>query len=148
MLLILGSGRNLSTNNTDAPYSICPKNWKLPTSRTVNLFDATTFDPTLAAESDYYNLAINYGMTEGRWSEPTNLFYEQAGPSTVANYLLAGLIQNYSNSTPSIGNLGVYGYYWTSTYQPSIFTLGQNSVDTASVNNRNWGLSVRCLFGS
>ena len=142
----LGSGRNISTNNTDAPYSICPKNWKLPTSRTVNLFDATTFDPILAAESDYYNLAINYGMTSGVWSESTNLFYEQAGPNTTPNFLLAGYIVNSSYSAPHPTSLGSAGYYWASTHLPPMFVFHPNLVDTAGANNYYWGLSIRCLL--
>ena len=138
----LGSGRTLATENTDADYSICPKNWKLPTSRYTSTFDATT-----AASSDYYNLATNYGMSTGVWSQSTSNFYNQAGPDTTPDYLLAG---GYRGGSFSYG--GSYGYYWSATSYSSpagarILRFGSGGVSSADYNNRMVGYSVRCLFG-
>ena len=99
----LGSGRTITTTNTDASYSICPKNWKLPTSKITD-----EFNPLIAAESDFYNLATNYGMSTGVWRQDTSNFYAQAGPSTTANFLLSGYY--YSGSFYDSG-----GRYWSST---------------------------------
>ena len=140
----LGSGRSINTDNTDADYSICPKNWKLPTSRYTSTFDATT-----AQDSDFYNLAINYGMSTGVWSQSTRNFYNRAGPSTTPDFLLAGFC---SDGSFSVG--GSYGLYWSAT-------SGSNSADARDLSFRSGsvvpagssgyrrsGRSVRCLFGS
>ena len=139
----LGSGRSIGTDNTDADYSICPKNWKLPTSRYTRTFDATT-----AADSDFYNLAINYGMSTGVWSQSTSNFYTQAGPSTTPDFLLAG--GYYGGSFSSDGS---NGYYWSaSSHSNSAYArnLRFNSgfVNSADSGYRRRGFSVRCLIGS
>ena len=97
----LGSGRGISTDNTDAQYSICPKGWKLPTSRTTSATDWQT-------ESDFYVLAHQYGLdSTTSTSESDNGFYTQAGPGTVPNFLLAGY---YNNGSFYDG--GSYGSYF------------------------------------
>ena len=139
----LGSGRGISTDNTDADYSICPKNWKLPTSRYTSTFDATT-----AQDSDFYNLATNYGMSTGAWSQYTSSFYNQAGPGTIPNFLLAGY---YSRGSFYSGGSG--GHYRSATsYSTSTcaYTLYFNSNNVGSASSsylRGLGSSVRCLFG-
>ena len=56
------SGRNIATNDVDAPYSICPRGWRLPTSRS-----------TVAGNSDFYQLAVAYGMKTGVLYQTTNI---------------------------------------------------------------------------
>ncbi len=135
----LGSGRGISTENTDAPYSICPKGWKLPTSRTTSAANWQT-------ESDFYVLAHKYGLdSTTSTSESDDGFYTQAGPGTVPNFLLAGLY-NYG----SFGDGGSDGRCWSSTSlgnSSSARNLYINSsyVDSASDGNRRVGFSVRCL---
>ena len=139
----LGSGRSISADNADATYSICPKNWKLPTSRYTSTFDATT-----AQDSDFYNLATDYGMSTGAWHQTTGNFYNQAGPNTTPDYLLAG---HYYGSSFCYGGSG--GYYWSATSYSSSTSarslyFSSSYVDLANPVPRGSGLSVRCLFGS
>ena len=137
----LGSGRSIGVNNVDAKQSLCPKNWRLPTSRYTRKFDAT-----IAIGSDFYNLATSYGMETGAWNQSTGIFYIQAGPSTTPNFLLAG---HYLEGVFNRGG----GHYWASTAD-TIYTTASNSyfdsrtVDSASGGSRCYGYSVRCLFGS
>ena len=140
----LGSGRSISTDNTDADYSICPKNWKLPTSRYTSTFDAAT-----AQDSDLYNLATNYGMSTGMWSQSTSSFYDQAGPGTIPNFLFAGFYYG-----GSFGNGGSFGGFWSSTsyfnadYARILcFDSGDVYISSADSGLREVGSSVRCLFG-
>lgn len=134
----LGSGRSVSTDDVDAPYSICPKNWKLPTSRS-----------TVADNSDFYQLAVAYNMNsadiyENPDSVPT--FYSQAGPNTAPNFLPAGL---YDNSSFYAG--GSVGIYWSSTSNDSNYArylnFGSDYVYSARYGVRRYGASVRCVFG-
>ena len=141
----LGSGRSISTDNTDASYSICPKNWKLPTSRYTSPFDATT-----AQDSDFYNLAINYGMSTDTWAESTSNFYNQAGPGTTPNFLLASYYyEGWFFSEASNDS----GAYWSATSVSSSrsahypFFLSE-FISTEYSGSRKQGNSVRCLFGS
>ena len=136
----LGSGRTISTDDTDAPYSICPKGWKLPTSRTAS---TTNWQTT----SDFYQLAHQYGLdSTTSTSESDNGFYTQAGPGTTPNFLLAGLCNN-----GSFYGGGSFGIYWSSTSY-SYMDVARNlyfdssSVDSANYDDRYVGFSVRCLF--
>ena len=137
----LGSGRSISTDNTDAQQSICPKGWKLPTSRTTS---ATNWQTT----SDFYVLAHQYGLdSTTSTSESDNGFYTQAGPGTVPNFLLAG---HYLNGLFYYGGGG--GYYWSSTSASSTssarYLLFSSSYVYSADNSlsRNSGFSVRCLL--
>ena len=136
----LGSGRGISKDNTDTQYSICPKGWKLPTSRTTSAANWRT-------KSDFYVLAHQYGLdsTTSIW-ESDNGFYTQAGPGTVPNFLLAGYYRSGSFS-----NGGSYGRYWSSTSYSSsdtARTLDFSSSRVGSADNyyRRNGFSVRCLL--
>lgn len=139
----LGSGRSISTDNTDADYSICPKNWKLPTSRYTNAFDAAT-----AQDSDFYNLATNYGMSTGVWGQSTSNFYNQTGPSTNPDFLLAGYY-----GAGLFYDDGSYGGYWSATSSSISMIARYLLFDSGYVNSaygsyHGYGHSVRCLFGS
>ena len=139
----LGSGRTISTDNTDAPYSICPKGWRLPTSG--NSSDNEW------KRGDFYKLATAYGANlESDYCEnyyEASPFYNNAGPNTtVPKFLLAGV---YANGSFSQG--GSLGLYWSSTSDSS--TSGARylvflsvHVGSANNNNRYNGFSVRCLF--
>ena len=138
----LGSGRSISTDNTDADYSICPKNWKLPTSRTTSATNWQT-------ESDFYVLAHQYGLDSTTQTyENDSDFYDQAGPGTTPNFLLAG---SYAGGSFSYG--GSLGLYWSassysnSTYAHILF-FSSSGVYSSNDGGRRYGLSVRCLFGS
>ena len=136
----LGSGRTIAKGNTDAPYSICPKGWKLPTSRTTSASNWQT-------AGDFYTLAHQYGLdSTTSTSESDNGFYTQAGPGTVPSFLLAG---RYNSG--SFINGGSYGYYWSSTSDSNTsyacyLYFNSSYVDLSDILNRSRGMSVRCLF--
>ena len=115
-----GSGVNINTNNTDAPYSICPKGWRLPN----------------VSGLDFANLVAIYGSGAD--------FYNNAGPSTIPNFLLAGF---YRNSYFENGNF--YGGYWSSKRYSN--TMGINlAVYRSTVSSGNAlqyyvGMSIHCL---
>ena len=140
------SGTSISTDNTDAPYSICPAGWRLPTSRTtVELAQGTP-------GSDFYKMAIHYGLKDSVVNEdPDNdgmnfcTLGGDCGTNTVPRFLRAG---DYSGST--FYNGGANGAYWSSTASSSTDAhyLGfySGSVYSAGSNPRRLGFSVRCLF--
>ena len=136
----LGSGRSISTDNTDAQQSICPKNWRLPTSRTTS---ATNWQTT----SDFYAMAHQYGLdSTTSTSESDADFYDNAGPGTTPNFLLAGRYDVFSFFSG-----GSYGFYWSSTSYSTTdlarhLNFSSSSVNSASVMNRYVGYSIRCLF--
>ena len=134
----LGSGRNISTDNTDAPYSICSKGWHLPNTRTGT-----------DSSSDFRALMIAYGGSNtidsyDSTTIPTgSTMYSNIGPATmIPQFILAG---DYINNSFHGGNN--YGYYWSSTsYAARYLSLDSNSVDSSRSNNRRYGFSIRCLF--
>ena len=136
----LGSGRTIATDNTDAPYSICPKGWKLPTSgnHTNNEWK----------RGDFYKLATAYGANlESSSSQRASTFYDNAGPNTtVPKFLLAGY---YNNG--SFNERGSSGRYWSSTSRSNTsdaryLLFSSSYVNSASNSNRYFGFSVRCLL--
>ena len=137
----LGSGRTIGTANTDAPYSICPKGWRLPTAYSTS---ATNWQTA----SDFYVLAHQYGLdSTTSTSEYDNGFYTQAGPGTVPNFLLAGF---YYHGSFYFG--GSNGIYWSATSTSSTdtahylyFNSGYVSSDSGNYI-RYYGFSVRCLL--
>ena len=130
-----GSGIDISSANIDAPYSICPKNWHLPSSGNRQPY---------ADYSDFYNLAISYGMDINTVSQDTPNFYNQAGPNTTPSFLLSG----YYNSSQLL-DIGKYGYYWSATTASREHAGGlyfsEQRVETTSVGRRMLGASIRCV---
>ena len=134
----LGSGRSLSTQDTDAPYSICPKGWKLPTTRTLDVAN-------WKAESDFYILAHRYGLEGDTTGEQNDSFYVQAGPGTAPNFLFTGAY-SYGNFTLTDN----YGGYWSSTsYGNSyafILSMRSYAFSTTNDKQRLVGFAIRCLL--
>lgn len=135
----LGSGRSISTENTDAPYSICPKGWRLPTSGNSSNNEWK--------RGDFYALAKAYGADlESNYYQNSSTFYNNAGPRTaVPNFLLAGYYH-----TGSFDSGGSLGGYWSSTsygnsYTARYLSFRSSSVYSANRSNRRGGFSVRCV---
>lgn len=135
----LGSGRTISTDNTDAPYSICPKGWRLPTTRTGT--DST---------SDLRALMIALGGL---------VTIETYDATTIPTGDV--ISSNLSNTPPSLTMAGRYydntfyygayeGNYWSATSLSEIHSRGFsfNSTYVTSAHNydRKFGFAVRCLF--
>ena len=139
----LGSGRTIGTENTDAPYSICPKNWRLPTS------GSDSNDGW--KRGDYYMLATNYGANlESNYNDSSSAtgpnFFINAGPDTTSNFLFAG---GYYGG--SFNNGGNYSLYWSSTSYSNFmnarnFYFNSSYINSSSNHNRRLGFSTRCLF--
>ena len=136
----LGSGRTIATENTDAPYSICPKGWRLPTSGNSSNNEWK--------RGDFYKLATAYGANlESSSSQNSSTFYNNVGPNTtVPKFLLAGFCK-----PGSFDGGGSYGYYWSSTSYSSTsraryLAFNSGGVNLANSNGRYYGYSVRCLL--
>ncbi|MBR3386193.1 hypothetical protein IKG68_01305, partial [Candidatus Saccharibacteria bacterium] len=134
------SSLGLTSDNTDAPYSICPKGWQLPTSRsTVELAQVG---------SDFYQMAIHYGLgstiVNGR-----STFCSDAGDCTgapsIPRFLRAGTIDRSIYRNPNNA-----GYYWSATVSGKgggrALTFSDSNTESAGLANASLGFSVRCLF--
>ena len=138
------SGSSVTTNGYNAAYSICPKGWRLPTSTTSN---ASAQSNNNWKTGDWYALATAYGANlESDYYQNAATFYNNAGPGTTPNFLLAGY---YYDGSFSDG--GSNGYYWSSTARSStdayLLYFYSGLVNSAGYNNRRLGRSVRCVFG-
>lgn len=134
----LGSGRNITADNTDAPQSICPKGWHLPNTRsgTNSTADFRQLMISLggSAEIQTYNAnTIPTGATMFKSLSNSNLAFLRAG--------------YYSGSTFYDGEGS--GDYWstTSISGTDARSLGFHTtgVYPAYNVNRRRGFSVRCL---
>jgi len=143
------SGNAVSTKGYNAAYSICPKGWRLPTSTTSNASAQTS--PNWKT-GDWYALATAYGANlESDYYDEAPFtgenFYNNAGPGTTPNFLLAGY---YYDGSFSGGGSG--GYYWSSTACSSAYAYRllfySSEVYLAGDYFRGGGSSIRCVFGS
>ncbi|MBR3172677.1 hypothetical protein IKF21_02070, partial [Candidatus Saccharibacteria bacterium] len=140
----LGSGRSISTDNTDAEQSICPKGWKLPSTYGSG--------STAAATSDFRALMIGYGASGSIQSydsstNPTGAtLYSRIGPGSTPNFLLAG----YYHSGAVRGG-GWTGVYWSATSLDSkdrarYLYFHSTRVASADTDDRDVGTLIRCVF--
>ncbi|MBR3172859.1 InlB B-repeat-containing protein, partial [Candidatus Saccharibacteria bacterium] len=139
----LGSGRTITTLNDNAPYSICPKNWHLP----------TTYSGT-DSSTDFKALTIAYGG---------NASYQSYTSST--NPTAGTLINNIGASIPNFGFTGdiewntfqpsTTGRYWSSsTYSNNTYSLALtfyqgspiDQYKPGTTNPRRRGTAIRCVF--
>ena len=139
----IGSGRSLGTANTDAPYSICPKGWILPTTG--------SRDNSGWKRGSAYTLGLAYGVSlqndhcDNSAATGKN-FYNNAGPGTIPNFQKTGF---YDNSKANY--VGTVGYCWTSTsYSNSsealFFNFATDAAWFSQAYNRKLGAPVRCIF--
>lgn len=142
-----GMRNNGSTAETRTGYnaaaSICPKGWKLPAATTSNA------DPRINSNwktGDWYAIVEAYGVNlENNYSQSSGSFYNNAGPGTTPNFILAG---GYDSGSFFDGGSG--GHYWSSTvdsdsyaYYPSFTSAG--GFNTASLRQDRYGFSIRCI---
>ena len=132
----VSSGSWFTKDNKDAPYSICPKGWKLPNTRSY-----------ATEESDFYKFAVAYGMDQGVIEAYAPNFKNEIGQGTIPNFTRAGAFSDrfmwggsgmmYWSSTST----GSSGYNNTSAraFQVSSF------IYTAMGRSRREGLPVRCI---
>ena len=136
------NGSVVTDNGYNAAYSVCPKGWRLPTATTSNA------DPQSSSNwktGDNYKLATAYGANlESQYYEYAATFYNNAGPGTLPNFLLAG----YYNGGFSFG--GSRGYYWSSSSGSSTGAYNlyftSSYVYSANSNYRRYGFPVRCIL--
>jgi len=137
-------GNAVTGNGPDTAYSVCPKNWRLPKSG--NQSDTSATSTTGYKKGDFYKLATAYGANlESSYYQNSAVFYQNAGPNTLPNFLLAG--RYYSSS---FYNGGPYGYYWSSSSYSSTYAydlyFNSSYVNSANNDGRRYGFSVRCVF--
>ncbi len=134
-------------NGTDVDYSICPKGWRLPTSKKSS--------STVEYEYSFNKLTIDQLTGEtvlgDRWLDKTYTNVE-LNLANSSGYLLSGGFFSAAGSivNGSIGvSAGSIGHYWSSTaYDNNLaYNLAFNYtiVDPAPANDRYNGYSVRCL---
>ncbi|MDO4747293.1 MAG: hypothetical protein Q4A70_03070 [Candidatus Saccharibacteria bacterium] len=142
----LGSGRTIATTNTDAPYSICPKGWRLPTS------GSSANDGW--KRGDFYALATAYGANLENSSQDNSSttgvnFDKNAGPGSIPNFIHSSYIfaGSYVEGYPA-GKNG--GGLWSSTSSAGTdgaveFSFGSTLVNVAVGIVRISGNPVRCI---
>lgn len=119
----VGTGGTIT--NSQARFSICPENWKLPTSNTT---DNGSFGALIASGE------INSDVTK---LTAAPYFFVRGGASWQDNDLY--------------GNAGDQGFYWSSTASSgangayALEFSGNNNINASSSRSRQHGLSVRCV---
>ena len=127
----------------DAPYSICPKNWRLPTS---NFTYDEILDEVTSTSGDFSDLDKAFGGN-GMYAdngEPNIAKWQSDGPfkGVLAGFWWEGF-----------GNQGGLGVLWSSSANPGGADGAVGAVfDAGGVNpvggNRASGVGVRCLLNN
>ena len=138
-----GSCSETTANGTNVSSSICPKGWKLPTATTSNANAQTNNN---WKTGDFYALAKAYGANlESNYYESAGTFYNNAGPGTTPNFLLAGY---YYGGSFGLG--GSRGSSWSRTSYSSTnaynLYFDSGGVYSAGYNSRRYGFAVRCVL--
>ena len=125
-----GTIASLPANYGDAPYSICPAHWRLPSGG--------------STESDFAQLDIEFGGTGVYASgSPSVAKWQYSGPFKGVNAGMRG---------GSLVNIGVNGYLWTSSTYPGnsawAYGFGVYANEIApgtNGNTRSNAFAIRCL---
>lgn len=120
-----GSGvASFNTRKTNAPSSICPKTWKLPSGN---------------SDTEFGALVNAYGGDNGAGSEGLQI-------TPIPGFTLAGLV---SNNDGTLKSQGESGNYWSSTVYSSVYAdllyLTAGRAGPGNINTRSLGLSARCV---
>jgi len=119
-----GTGASVTTGGQNAPSSICPKGWQLPTSNNTN-------DKSFGKLTADYGIANNAAGSTALRAAPLYFIY--------GGYVYSG----------SLRNAGSEGDYWSSTaYSASqAYNLGFSSSAVLPSGNvyRYYGRSIRCV---
>jgi len=141
---VAGNQTSVSSDGGKAPYSVCPKGWKLPSATT----DGVSRDSNGYTGGDFYKMILavtGQSSLANGYYENSSTFYSNAGPGTTPNFLLAG---DYYIS--QLVNGGSYGGYWSSSSSSSTsaYALGfsSGSVYSADNHSRRNGFPVRCVL--
>ena len=127
-----GNGTSAGTSSGNATSDICPSGWRMPAiSEYQALFTA-------------YNLPYEY---DDDWEDDA---YIDNGSSTGLKYALSLPLSGYFYNG-SAGYQGSHGYFWSSTrydndYMYYLYEGATYVVDYYDF--RDYGNSIRCLFGS
>ena len=135
-----GTGSSVTTNRQNAPASVCPKGWKLPTGF---LDDGYNYEQ----DSDFLNLMTTYGYERDTWYWNMTETGRQAFESA-----FAPLYAGYYN-TGSFNSGGVSAGYWASTVRGADGAYGagfdtDGNAGSAGSRYRSSGSQVRCLASS
>ena len=141
----LGSGRSIATDNTNAPYSICPKGWHLPTTYNGSgtSAEATDFRALMIALGGSNSVQTYYSSTT-----PTGATMSTTLQSSPNSFLPAGYY--YDSSFLDGGSYGLYlsaTSYSNSNYARYL-SFYSTYVYSANYGYRSAGFSVRCVKDS
>ena len=130
-----GSGTE-SMVNQDAPYSICPTHWRLPTNYTNKQY------PSGGAQKSWGSLVSAYGISPANHSTTSEYQILEAFPFTLprAGYFSSGAFQNSGS-----------GVWWSTTARDNATIAYNLGFNTAVVypqedgNRKYGGFTVRCV---
>lgn len=135
-----GATRSLTTGN--APHSICPANWHLPSA---GLYD-TESDGSLITPGDFSGLDIAFGGTGN---------YADSGESNIARWNYSGPFRGVLSGKwwDSFDGQGSWAVLWSSSIDPSNVDYAYSAFfDPSSAgpgsgsDSRVDGMGVRCLL--
>ncbi|MBR0488222.1 hypothetical protein IJJ39_00905, partial [Candidatus Saccharibacteria bacterium] len=138
-----GTGVGISSIG-NAPSSICPKGWRLPI---ISTSTSSVQSNNGWKSGDSYALATAYGvdLEQSFRNDATTAFFDNAGPNTVANFLLNGYY--YYSKFRNGNSEGVYSSSTSSSSTGTYVSLFKSSSFMAGeISGRTNGAGIRCIF--
>ncbi len=132
------AGSGTSIVGEDAPYSICPANWRLPSASS-----------TGATDSEFYAMLNNY-ISTGTWVDDGNSHWTGVVASQYTNMPTSLVFSGYIYSSGTLYGQGSIGSWWSATSNGSTNAFYMDAstggyVTPRDHNGRSNGFSVRCL---
>ncbi len=120
----VGTGGAITSGQAD--FSICPKNWKLPTSGSSESgsFGGLISASAISSDATKLTSAPYFFVRSGSVNQDTKFLFSNAGNGG-----------NYWSSTPRSVSTSAYDLYFT----------GTNDITPDNYDNRRYGVSVRCI---
>lgn len=126
---------SLSTPYDNAPDSICPAGWRLPTG---------TDAQGTSSSKEFNELFVDEGVIES-----TNEVFTPDGYEKLLNTPLWFTMSGYVDSG-STSRVGSSGYYWSSTISDALYVYYSNfrrgNIFPSNTNTKYYGFSMRCLI--
>ena len=131
---------NISTDNSRAANSICPKGWRLPNTSTTN-----------NEYNEFGKLFYQSQMITSPSNGSNSITYQENGLNSIRSNPYYFVRPGYVNGNSTLTNSGINGYYWSSTINSNNgaydLLVGNNNLSPAnrSFYGRVSGFSVRCI---
>ena len=130
-----GSGDTITTAGEDAPYSVCPKNWRLPSAG------------TSASGSEFYTMLNNY-ISGATWE--SGYYWVNVTMSQITSEPVSLVLSGWVYPSGETAGHGSIADWWTATFSKASYSYeldiqGHSNTIYFTQYAPNYSFTLRCL---